>query len=466
MIKKNSIWVVIALFCSTVAFSQKGNISLSGTFTNAANQCKIDTVRLFAWTGAMPEEVGKTPVTTAKDGKQGFQFTLPATYKGFYYVGVNPQALKLVVLQNEPKVELSGDCNAFNNWVVANSPQNAQYDAMMARLNALFQRFVNNIQGYNTAMQPGADQSQLLALDASMKALDTERLALLDSTKKANPLFGKIVSMNTYLSFQNNKRDANQGEPEYFAESFLKYVDFADADLWRVPAIHETLKNYAANLPRLGLLQTQQENYLNLVLQKVANNPKNQQAVMFGLLVGSMGASEGNFLFVGKQFLEKCKGVNPQMYAFVKQKIDEMKVKMVGEEAPDIMDQTPDGGTYSLKQMRGKYVLIDFWASWCGPCRRVNPHVKMLYDKYKDKGFDILGVSLDRSKEAWIQAINADGLPWHHVSDLQQWNSKWSRLYGVQGIPYTVLLDKEGKILASQLNPMQLEEKLKTIFGF
>lgn len=137
----------------------------------------------------------------------------------------------------------------------------------------------------------------------------------------------------------------------------------------------------------------------------------------------------------------------------------------IGAEAPDIEQQTPEGKTFSLAQLRGKYVLIDFWASWCKPCRIENPNVKKVYAKYNKKGFEILGVSLDRSQDAWIAAIQQDGLPWKHVSDLAFWNNAAAQQYGVNSIPYTVLVDPEGRILAKGLRGAGLESKLEEIFG-
>ncbi|MEZ4918825.1 MAG: TlpA disulfide reductase family protein [Saprospiraceae bacterium] len=132
---------------------------------------------------------------------------------------------------------------------------------------------------------------------------------------------------------------------------------------------------------------------------------------------------------------------------------------------PDLEGKTPEGEMYSLYKMRGNVVLIDFWASWCGPCRRENPNVKKVYEKYHDKGFDILGVSLDREPIAWKKAIAADGLPWHHISDLKGWQSEHAKLYSIRSIPATILVDREGKILARNLRGEQLGEKLKEIFG-
>lgn len=137
----------------------------------------------------------------------------------------------------------------------------------------------------------------------------------------------------------------------------------------------------------------------------------------------------------------------------------------VGKEAPDFTLDTPEGEAIALSDLRGNYVLIDFWASWCRPCRMENPNVVRVYNKYHDKGFEILGVSLDRTKTAWLQAIEKDGLTWKHVSDLKFWNSAAAQLYGVRGIPYTVLVDPKGNIIAQNLRGASLEAKLAELLG-
>ncbi|MBK6408182.1 MAG: AhpC/TSA family protein [Flavobacteriales bacterium] len=136
----------------------------------------------------------------------------------------------------------------------------------------------------------------------------------------------------------------------------------------------------------------------------------------------------------------------------------------VGSEAPDFSQASPEGKQIALSDLRGKVVLIDFWASWCRPCRMENPNVKKVYDRFHNKGFEILGVSLDKDKSAWTGAIKQDGLPWKHVSDLAFWNNAVAQQYGVSSIPYTVLVDRDGKVLAKNLRGPALEAKLAEIF--
>ena len=145
---------------------------------------------------------------------------------------------------------------------------------------------------------------------------------------------------------------------------------------------------------------------------------------------------------------------------------NDYKANNSGErQAPEITLNTPEGKELRLSSLRGKYVLIDFWAAWCGPCRKESPNVVRMYNKYKNKGFTVYSVSLDNNAEDWKAAIAADGLIWpNHVSDLLQWKSPMPQLYGFNGIPHTVLVDPDGKIIATGLRGSSLEQKLIEIF--
>ena len=135
----------------------------------------------------------------------------------------------------------------------------------------------------------------------------------------------------------------------------------------------------------------------------------------------------------------------------------------IGGMAPDITMNDVNDKPFSLSQLRGKYVLIDFWASWCGPCRGENPNVVAAYNQFKNKNFTVLGVSLDENKQAWIDAIKEDKLTWQHISDLKKWSSAAVPLYGLDGIPYNVLIDPQGKIIATDLRENALQIKLAEV---
>lgn len=137
--------------------------------------------------------------------------------------------------------------------------------------------------------------------------------------------------------------------------------------------------------------------------------------------------------------------------------------KWIGKPAPNLAMPSVNGDTISIASFRGKYVLVDFWASWCGPCREENPNVVKAYNQYKNKNFTVLGVSLDKSKDAWLNAIKEDGLTWPQMSDLGYWNSKAVDVYGFEGIPYNVLIDPNGIVIGEGLRGFDLEKKLAEV---
>ena len=146
-------------------------------------------------------------------------------------------------------------------------------------------------------------------------------------------------------------------------------------------------------------------------------------------------------------------------------KVEAYKRLAVGSEAPEIALPGPDGDIVTLSSLRGNYVLIDFWAAWCRPCRAENPNVVRLYNKYSQENFEILGVSLDRTRQAWLKAIEDDGLTWKHVSDLKYYNSEAAMEYQISAIPATYLVGPDGKIVAKGLRGESLRAKLEEIFG-
>lgn len=149
------------------------------------------------------------------------------------------------------------------------------------------------------------------------------------------------------------------------------------------------------------------------------------------------------------------------------QMFDAAKKTAVGQMAMDFTQNDVNDKPVKLSDFKGKYVLLDFWASWCGPCRGENPNVVKAYNAYKDKNFTVLGVSLDNpgKKEDWLKAIEKDGLTWTHVSDLQGWNNAASKMYGVRGIPANYLIDPTGKIIAKDIRGEELQKKLAEVLG-
>jgi peroxiredoxin len=147
-------------------------------------------------------------------------------------------------------------------------------------------------------------------------------------------------------------------------------------------------------------------------------------------------------------------------YVALAEEIEKLQRLSIGREAPNFTQNDPDGNPISLDSFRGQYLMIDFWASWCTPCRIENPNIVAAYEKYHDKGFEVLGVSLDRDKSAWLKGIADDNLTWPQVSDLQFWNNEVSRLYSISSIPSSLLLDPNGIIIGKNLRGEELHAKL------
>ncbi len=408
-------------------------------------------------------------ISVAKADANGhFSFKVPASATPqFYHVGLNidGEKIKPILLGTEKEVLLTGGCYNMLNTVAKGTLNEAYDDARrkMGYLKIDANKASQNLQlNYQDANLRSQFEQQIIQNDKNKRAL-------LDSLKKANPLVAKILALDTYTSFLGvEKKDKFKGEVDYFATQYFQYVDWKDAAYNNLTTVFDMFRSYAQviAMPQLGLTKEQQKAYFDAQLDAIPVKSRAYKFALSGVFTALMEAQNGNMITYMERYLNDFPEEDSENKRLLYSSITQMKAQMLDVPAPEIVQADTMGKMRKLSDLKGKVVLIDFWASWCGPCRRENPTVVRLFDKYKAKGFDVFSVSLDNSRDRWIKAIKDDNLVWdNHVSDLQYWQNEAARNYGVSSIPNTLLLDKNGLIIARNLRGAALEAKLKELFG-
>ncbi|MEQ8706682.1 MAG: TlpA disulfide reductase family protein [Phaeodactylibacter sp.] len=397
-------------------------------------------------------------ITEVNDDR--YQIGLPKQDAAFFYIGTSPSNMTPILLGEEDTVRLTGNCLKISAAKVSDSPLNANYRVLKTEMNALKQEGVGLIRRY----QSKRDSASRATVVADMKALDEKKLDLLRKAEKQHPLFGPIVRLNTYLSYHNHG-EGYGNEIEYFAKEYFGLADFSEPVYGKLPWVFEGFKEYANTLASIGISAERQQQFIEQAISGMEPGTPVHKLALSGVVSALKQKNGQSFTYFARAFIEAYKEKDPDAAASMYAQIEQMKALLEGGTAPSFSQAKPDGAELSLADFRGKVVLLDFWASWCGPCRRENPNVVKVYEKYKDKGFEILGISLDSNRDKWLKAIEADSLTWPHVSDLKGWQNEVAQLYGVRSIPHTVLIDAEGQVIANKLRGPALEAKLAEIFG-
>ena len=382
-----------------------------------------------------------------------FVLTVPASKSRFYGVGMNELEVSKVILGEEPELKLYAQAQYMQLGRTVGSPINTANEKLQKQI-AQLREESGLLRGKMT------DKSA----EKQISALSARKTHLLDSLKTANPLLWRMASLLLFPDYSTEVK-GYASPTEFYGKEFFRYANLSDPAYEGFPFVFDAFQQYAEMMTNLRASKQEFNLWADQQLLKIPQNSKTYRLALGGIVTGLKASSNPMYPEYAKKYMERYKNDSNGEIAQMDYELKRSGTSTPGFEAPDLVGMTPDSQSYSLSKLRGKVVLIDFWASWCGPCRRENPNVVKNYNKYKDKGFDILGVSLDREPGAWKKAISDDGLPWHHISDLKGWQSSHAALYSVTSIPQTVLVDKDGKIIARNIRGEQLGDKLKEILG-
>ena len=442
---------------------QEGNgVSISGTITNYA----ADSVWLWELRGQDLYPAASAPAVK-EAGTATFNMSFAPDQDGFYLIGANARNAATLVLSTSENVTISSNgANIGQTTQVTGSATHNSYQDLISNVQTNQQTMGSIIQQMRQAQMTSPDQ--VAVYEQQLTDAQNKLSAYLDGKEGEGGIVGKTASLYKFRVWGSDEdhKTTYTSETDYFSKAFFANSDLTDPDLGRSPVLFYKAMEFAQTMPRLpggaGLIQSSIDSYIS----QTPAGSVTRKVMMMGFVFGlEQSKQEALYVAVGNDFLKQFPeqtGTSNQ----IRQKISSMSKLAIGSAPPPINLPTPEGQNFSLEQLKGKVVLVDFWASWCRPCRAENPNVVKMYNKYHEAGFDILSVSLDRQQAAWENAIKQDNMTWHHVSDLKFWQCQAAQDYNVSSIPQTFLLDREGNILAKNLRGPALGQKLSEIFGF
>jgi peroxiredoxin len=436
---------IFAIFSFFSTGCNATGIKINGEFSNMDSH---KYVYLYSYFGP---DFTKIDSTLQQKGVFVFTYKKPLP-RGFYRIGVDNTLSALIILGNESP-SLKGDLNNLAGTLeITNSKENELYKSFIKfndNMNAAGNKIQTEAQGLM-----GLRTSDTVKFNSEIRKLQG-RLDSINNLKKKFYTEFKTENKNLFVSKLADVFESNESATKetFFSESILKDPELVRGDLIATK-LTMFLQRFAPNslqeaeavakevLTKPWIPESKEVIYITIIKLFF------QYDQDYSRSIASMYGKE----FPNSKHAKKLLSELPQ------------GTPALGEKAPNISLADTTGKIISLSSLKGKVVLIDFWASWCRPCRMENPNVVKAYEKYKDAGFTVYSVSLDENKSSWAQAIKKDNLKWNsHVSDLKGWQSSAAKLYGVTGIPATFLIDRDGNLIGKNLRGESLEAKLEEV---
>jgi thiol-disulfide isomerase/thioredoxin len=428
------------LFFTVTVIAQ--NSSVSGKLSNAPTAAKV---YLYEYFGSNFYKIDSAIV---KNGAFKIAPAKPLP-RGFYQIGESVQNSFILILANEQVIVEADWKNLRGTTTITNSQENTYFRELLA-----FNTKVGSLEAESREIMSLKEQDPELfnkksvvfqkKYDSLMTANNNMKISVMQNSPKL--FFVKVLKMFVM--------DDKQEKEAFFTEQELKDDEYTRGDMF-VNKVAFYLQKFAGSDEKLWEVEGN-----DLAARCLEKSRVRELAYISTIQIMAQSGMQ-----IPKSTVKKLKseyGNSPRTKDLLAQLPKPEPTE--GDEAPEIILSDAMGKKLPLSSLRGKYVLIDFWASWCGPCRMENPNVVRVYNAYKDKGFTIYSVSLDNSKDNWLAAIQKDGLTWpNHVSDLKGWGSEGAALYSVRGIPATFLIDKNGVIIAKNLRGYALEKKLSEL---
>lgn len=438
--------LIFTLGLSTSSIIAK-NISIKGVLQNTPANSYL---YLYQVLGLEVLKIDSCKITS-----NNFKFKPQELPRGMYKIGLSETQNFNVILSGED-IDFAADAKKPNELPsIVNSKENKVYQSILVYNS----NFTNLVAQIDKAAQPilGYRQSDPEKFNKDIQVLQTQ----MDSMNRARNIFlSETINADKSL-FANKLANVFVTADNTSKENFFSSTDLNDEEITRGDFLSTKIILYMQKF--MGAQGTDVVQESSNLLVKPTTGSKNKE-VFYITLIRLFAPYDADYARTLAQ-VYKSEYANSK---FAKKILKTLPkgAPQAGDDAPEIALNDASGKVMPLSSLKGKVVLLDFWASWCGPCRKENPNVVRVYDQYKDKGFTVFSVSLDNDKEKWLQAIQKDQLKWaNHVSDLKGWQSAGAQIYGVKGIPATFLIGKDGKIIATNLRGDELEAKLAQLFN-